>query len=116
MNRFDRRRREEGSVRECIPMRALRHEPPTSNRKRTTWRPAKRNTKLTPSLPFGMEERAGERRRVLILLCVFKSNPSPWPSPRATLRGEGNEALQRSKASGGKRCSDGKGEARTLRT
>src|SRR5947207_11257718 len=43
--------------------------PRPSNWNRATLRLAKGNTKLTPSLPFGMEERAGERRRVSMRLC-----------------------------------------------
>jgi rSAM/selenodomain-associated transferase 2 len=45
----------------------------------------------TPSPPFGMEERAGERRRSPSSR-VSKSNPSPQPSPRSFLAGRGSHA------------------------
>ena len=49
----------------------------------------------TPSPPFGMEERAGERRRSGRSR-VSTSSPSPQPSPRSFLAGRGGSAPPRS--------------------
>src|SRR5207245_8099164 len=66
-----------------------------SNGEQATSGAVKRTTQLTPFLLSGRGENAGWSRHVSSGVCFPDRNPSPWPSPRAALRGEGNDALQR---------------------